>query len=253
MTLHENTRRPGVALYLFTQTVLPSVLLAALAYAVLHSQLDLAVSAFFFDESDAGFPWRKQMAVDFIGRYVIWLIPIVGGMAAGAAALASYRVAALAPFRRVLWTLCAILVATPLTVGAIKQWTASVRPWTLTMFGGSLELPRTFWAKSGQAGGGALPSVHTATALSLFSAYFAGWTLDLPRLRWTGLAVAVTAGLFFGGLRIMQGAHFLSQTLWSAAFSWCLCSLLFAPLICRRAQSPVRAGRAAPCRNKSRD
>ncbi len=253
MTASETVRRPGVAAYLLTQAMLPTVLLAALAYAVLHSQTDLAVSAFFFDEAGARFPWRTQVIVDFIGRYVIWLIPIAGGIAAGVAALASYRVAALARFRWVLWALCAVLVAMPLMVGAIKQWTASVRPWTLAMFGGSLELPTAFWAAPGQAGGGALPSVHTATALSLFSLYFAGWALDLPRLRWTGLAVALAAGLLFGGLRIMQGAHFFSQTLWAAAFSWCVCSVLFAPLICRRSRPALRAGQAAPCPSTTRD
>jgi membrane-associated PAP2 superfamily phosphatase len=239
----EPAKRPYIGRYLLTQTVLVTVLLACMAYSVLHSDLDLAVSAYFFDAAASTFPWRKQPVVDFIGRYVIWAIPVAGGILAGSAALASYRIHSLQRARWVLWALCVILIATPLLGGQIKQWTASVRPWTLAMFGGSLSLPGAFWAASGEAGGGALPSVHTATALSLYSLYFAGWALDRPRLRWTGLAVAVIAGLFFGGLRIMQGAHLLSQTLWSAAYAWCLCSLLFAPLICRR--SPRFTGEPA--------
>src|SRR3546814_10052004 len=82
------------------------------------------------------------------------------------------------------------------------------------MFGGYLQLPTDFWALAGQPGGGALPSVHAAVGYSVFSLYFAGWALNNRRLRWLGLASGLILGSFFGALRILQGAHFLSQILW---------------------------------------
>lgn len=64
--------------------------------------------------------------------------------------------------------------------------------------------------------------------------YFAGWSLGRPALRWWGLAVGIAAGLGFSAVRILQGAHFLSQTLWSAALLWPLAALFFYPLIVGR-------------------
>lgn len=40
--------------------------------------------------------------------------------------------------------------------------------------------------------------------------------------------------LAFSVVRILQGAHFLSQTLWSAALMWFLATLFFYPLIVAR-------------------
>src|SRR3546814_809983 len=143
----------------------------------------------------------------------------------------SYRVRTLAPARNVLWVLFALFCLVPLLAGALKHYTALPRPFALAMFGGYLQLPTDFWALAGQPGGGALPSVHAAVGYSVFSLYFAGWALNNRRLRWLGLASGLILGSFFGALRILQGAHFLSQILWSLAFTWCLCSVLFYPLI----------------------
>ena len=40
--------------------------------------------------------------------------------------------------------------------------------------------------------------------------------------RWGGLALGLGAGLGFSAVRVLQGAHFLSQTVWSAALLWFL-------------------------------
>lgn len=40
----------------------------------------------------------------------------------------------------------------------------------------------------------------------------------------------------FSAVRILQGAHFLSQTLWSAALMWLLAALFFWPVL--RARTP---------------
>src|SRR3546814_15805689 len=56
------------------------------------------------------------------------------------------------------------------------------------------------------------------------------WSSDVCSSDLGGLVL----GSFFGALRIMQGAHFLSQVIWSLALVWCLCSVLFYPLIVKR-------------------
>ena len=64
--------------------------------------------------------------------------------------------------------------------------------------------------------------------------YFAGWALGRPAWRWWGLAIGILAGAGFSVVRILQGAHFLSQTLWSAALLWFLAAVFFSPLIAAR-------------------
>jgi membrane-associated PAP2 superfamily phosphatase len=41
----------------------------------------------------------------------------------------------------------------------------------------------------------------------------------------------MAAGASFSAVRILQGAHFLSQTLWSAALLWFLAAVFFYPLL----------------------
>ena len=68
---------------------------------------------------------------------------------------------------------------------------------------------------------------------ALLSLYFAGWAAGRPGWRWRGLAIGVAAGLLFSVVRMMQGAHFASATIWSAAVDWTVCAALFLPLLCR--------------------
>ena len=68
----------------------------------------------------------------------------------------------------------------------------------------------------------------------MLSLYFAGWALGRPAWRWGGLALGLGAGLGFSAVRVLQGAHFLSQTVWSAALLWFLGAVVFYPLIAGR-------------------
>jgi membrane-associated PAP2 superfamily phosphatase len=99
------------------------------------------------------------------------------------------------------------------------------------MFGGYANYPLHFWASSRREAGGALPSSHAGAGYALLSLYFAGWAMGRPSWRWGGLALGIAAGLVFSIVRIMQGAHFFSQTVWSACIMWFIASLLFYRLI----------------------
>lgn len=220
--------------YILTQVVGLTLLLGWLAYTVQKSPLDMGLTRFFYDAAGHGFPWRHQAFVDAMGQFVVWLVPIACALFCGAAAVLSHRVKALAPARAALWALFAVFCLVPLLAGGLKHYTAMPRPFALAMFGGYVQLPSGFWAASGASGGGALPSVHAAVGYSVLGLYFAGWALGDARMRWLGLAGGLILGSFFGALRIMQGAHFLSQVMWSLAFVWCLCSVLFYPLIVTR-------------------
>ena len=85
-------------------------------------------------------------------------------------------------------------------------------------FGGTVnyELERRagFWAGARHAGRRP-PNGHASGDFALLSPYFAMGVAGRPALRWQGLAMGVGAGLLFGALRILPGAHFASKTIWS--------------------------------------
>jgi membrane-associated PAP2 superfamily phosphatase/protein-S-isoprenylcysteine O-methyltransferase Ste14 len=220
--------------YFLTQVVGITALVAWVAYAIQQSSVDMTVTRHFYDAAAHTFPLRHEAVIDTLGRVLVWLAPLGLAIAAGAGALLGYRVKAMAPARSVFWALFAIACLTPLVVAGLKHYTALPRPYDLAMFGGFAQLPATFWVEKGIQAGGALPSMHAAAGFLFVSLYFSGWALGSARLRWLGLAGGLAAGAVFGGFRVMQGAHFLSQTLWSLALVWLLCSIIFYPLIVTR-------------------
>jgi protein-S-isoprenylcysteine O-methyltransferase Ste14 len=68
----------------------------------------------------------------------------------------------------------------------------------------------------------------------LFELYFAGWALNHQRLRWLGLGMALATGAALCLLQSLEGAHYLSDTLWAASIAWLLCSVLFFYLVVGR-------------------
>lgn len=52
-----------------------------------------------------------------------------------------------------------------------------------------------------------------------------------PWLAWGVLAAGLLAGFVLGGARMMQGAHFISHTLWSALVCWVVLAALAAVIL----------------------
>ncbi len=131
----------------------------------------------------------------------------------------------------------------PLAVNVLKGMTTQHCPTALQAFGGVVDYAADqaapFWARSPQSAGHCLPSGHAGGGYSLLSLYFAGWAAGRPAWRRRGLAIGIAAGFVFSIVRMMQGAHFASATLWSATVDWTVCAALFLPLLCR---ATTRAG-----------
>jgi membrane-associated PAP2 superfamily phosphatase len=220
--------------YLFTHVIGITLLLALLAELAHGSGLDLAVSRVFFDAQANGFPWRASRLLELLGHRVILVLPVGVAVGAMAAAVSSHWFPALKPWRGTLWAIALTCGLGELIILQLKHHTALPRPYNLSMFGGYASYPAHFWARSRQEAGGALPSNHAGAGYAMLSLYFAGWALGRPAWRWGGLAIGIVAGLVFSTVRIMQGAHFLSQTLWSACVMWAVASILFYGVITRR-------------------
>lgn len=214
-------------------------LLATLALGVQKSRIDIACTRLFYDATSQRFPWNDQPWLELLGHKLLLALPL--GVALASLVIMAFQCRTHAPRRQ--WLPYALLllamIAVPILVQWLKGYTALPRPYRLSLFGGELHWPDRWFAFGGQAAGRALPSNHAAAGYSIALLYFLGWALQRPWLRWGGLTAGVALGLLFGAVRIMQGAHFLSQTLWSAALVCLVGGLCFLPLV-RKDDNPER-------------
>ena len=182
------------------------------------SDLDMRVAQLF--GGPQGFAWRDQ-----------WLL--AGLMHSGGEALATGLVALLLvgvwwPPRfarhltrgqRVGWL--ATTVASALVVALLRRSSLTSCPWSLAEFGGAAGHHVSHWSLHLHDGGpgACFPSGHAAAGF----AFLPGWFVlrrSAPAAAGVWLAAALAAGLCFGTVQVIRGAHFPSHVLWSGWLCW---------------------------------
>lgn len=239
-------RKPTPASYLFSHVVAVTLALGCLAWWANASGLDMRIAQALFDPALDDFPLRANRWLEVVGHRMVLAFPLGVALAAVGVAAASYRIPAWQPWRGAALALAATCVAGQVLVNQLKHYTTLPRPFDLDTLGGYTPYPLHWWTWVRAQAGGALPSGHAGAGYSMLTLYFAGWALGRPAWRWWGLAAGMVAGLGFSMVRILQGAHFLSQTLWSATLLWFLAAVFFYPLI-------VLGPTSASPKRKSRD
>ena len=154
-----------------------------------------------------------------------------------AALIASNWVNRLQPWRR---SLGYLILAITLSVGivpALKKITQVHCPWNLTNFGGSefyspLLGPRSAMENPGRC----WPAGHATAGFSLLALFFVLRDYR-PGLAKAALLFAISLGVVFGMGRMLQGAHFLSHTLWTAFLDWLICLGLYRVILCQKDQT----------------
>ena len=237
---------PTRAFYLLTHVGAVTLLLACLAWWAKESGLDMYIARALFDPVIDDFPLHGSRWLELLGHRIVLALPIGVGLAAAAIAAASYRIPAWRRWRGAAIAVAASCLTGQVLINQLKHHTTLPRPYDLETLGGYTPYPVHWWTWARARAGGALPSGHAGAGYALLSLYFAGWALGRPAWRWSGLAIGVAAGVGFSVVRILQGAHFLSQTLWSAALMWLLAAIFFYPVIVgRTAHGPSRAPRVS--------
>lgn len=238
--LSRGPRRPDVPMlrYVVGHVLALPMLLAALAWALQHGDADMLVTRLFVDPAAQSFRWRDALLLDVVGHHAARGLPFLVGGLALAAGLAALRIAWLRPWAGILLCVAACTTLGPLAINGLKGMTTQHCPAALQGFGGVVDYAADraapFWAATRQAAGHCLPSGHAGGGYALLSLYFAGWAAGQPAWRWRGLALGVVAGLVFSAVRLAQGAHFASATVWSASVDFAVCALVFMPLLCAR-------------------
>jgi membrane-associated PAP2 superfamily phosphatase len=224
--------RPLAALgrYLLMHIVLVPALLACAALAMHASGWDLAVATRFFDATRHDFPWRGAVWLEVLGHHLLKLAPIGVCVVAVGLAVGSYLFPRWRPLRRPASALAVALALGPAAVTLLKSLTVAHCPWDLAAFGGyasyAADYAGSWWAASPAEAGRCLPSGHAGAGFSLLALYFFGCSAGRPRWAWGGLGVGAAAGLVFGAVRVVQGAHFPSHVVWSAAVCWMAAALV---------------------------
>lgn len=106
----------------------------------------------------------------------------------------------------------------------LKDYWGRPRPRHIQQFGGNMEYQHAL--DRGQPGRGkSFPCGHSGAGFALCVFYFI-WRRNRPRRAWGALALAVVYGGAHGVGRVIAGAHFASDVLWSAwvvgAVAWIL-------------------------------
>lgn len=140
--------------------------------------------------------------------------------------VASFFVAWLKPYKRVLGYLTLAPLCATLLVSSLKQATGIDCPWDLAPYGGDLPYVPLLSALMNDAGEGAcFPAGHASAGYAWVAVYFAA-ALVCPRWKWRLLGIAMTLGLVFGVCQQLRGAHFLSHDLWSLTLCWCTAAVI---------------------------
>lgn len=130
------------------------------------------------------------------------------------------------PFRMdFIFIIVAIILATGV-VSALKHETNIYCPNKLTLFGGDVPYVKIFESRiAGYNRGICWPSGHASAGYAFVSAYFVVrryW----PRYAWVALVGGLGMGVLYGSVRMVQGLHFLSHTLWAGVVCWVVIVLL---------------------------
>jgi len=225
------------ASYAVSHLLIVPAVIALVAWVCQHGGGDMAIAQLFADSVTHHFVWARSALLDVVGHQAARGLPFLVGASALAGGVCGLAVSRLRPWTPILLAVGAAMLLGPLLVNVMKSWTAQHCPVDVQPFGGVVDYVADrdgpFWATSVASAGRCLPSGHAGGGYALLALYFAGWAAGRPTWRWRGLAIGIVAGALFSAVRIAQGAHFASATLWSAMVDWTVCAVIFFPLLCR--------------------
>jgi membrane-associated PAP2 superfamily phosphatase len=189
---------------------------------------DLRLEDYYYSQATHTFPWRDVQWFKTLEHDALQNVLTFGAvLVVVALVLSVFSPAKLEPVlprfwrkTRVLAYLLTALLSGPVVISILKVLTARQCPWHLEMYGGThlysdlWSTPLFDWRNPGRC----FPASHASVGFALlaFVPLLAGGRRALL------LCVALLLGLGMGWSRMMQGAHFLSHTLWSAWLCWAL-------------------------------
>ncbi|MEP6609562.1 MAG: phosphatase PAP2 family protein [Burkholderiaceae bacterium] len=196
--------------------IIASLALLSLAFFVVFPRFDVAVSGWFY-EPGVGFAWGGNNIVRTLYIVGLWIPRL---------ALVMLLISVIASlFVRKGWLhvhrlrMVFLFVAGTLSVGVavnalLKEHWGRARPVAIAEFGGTARYTPPYEISAQCRTNCAFTSGHAAGAFALL-ALGRLRSINIARARRRWLAIGLIAGMIFGLARIAQGAHFLSDVLFS--------------------------------------
>lgn len=229
-----------------TQALLLLVSGGLLLWVFETTNLDLQLALPFYSAELGDFPLRRHWFLDFVMHHGMKTVSYILVAAALFFCYLGYRgELAWLPRRNALLAGAGMLLI-PLGTVVLKSLTNRHCPWDIVDFGGfapyvGLLAPAPSDIKAGQC----FPAGH-ASAGFLWIVWGVALRPAGRHLARYGLGLGLGLGILMGGARLLQGAHFVSHTLWSLWFAWAvsvaLAALLRADVRLPAGESPPAAG-----------
>jgi len=215
--MQHRTRPRPINLWLYLG--IPLAIAAALLLLELTS-VDMDVANLFFDPAAGQFIGRHSYLLETVMHDRVKQGVILLGLISLGAFASSFVWKPLFSWRRELGCLVLALGLSTAFVTPLKKVTQVQCPWSLTQFGGKETYSKLLEHRPATDKPGLCwPGGHAATGFCLFGLFF--MLRDRrPKLARVAFGVALVAGSALGLGRMLQGAHFLSNNVWTAVFCW---------------------------------
>jgi len=204
--------------------------LMALACLPFLDWADLALASLFYSEECRCFRANQIEGVLMLDHIVLWAgriaIPLLALIMAVIGMLYFRSKEHRDRYRRMLKALSFMLllgVITPVVLihEVLKTEVGRARPRHLEQFSGSAAFTPAWIPSKACTGNCSFTSGHVAFGAWLMGAWFLG-----GRRRWLWFGIGAALTVLIGGLRMAQGAHFLTDVLGSALLVWLTAQLL---------------------------
>jgi len=192
------------------------------------TDLDIAVQRWFFSpEGDFKWPLERAWPWSWLRDFLAPVPAVIAIAAAFGVLVAGYFRPGLARYRaHCLFVILALILGPGVLVnGIIKERWARPRPRQIENFGGHL-VYRPAVVPGPNEGGLSFPCGHSSVAFYLTVFYFL-FRRKRRLWAWTALTVSVVFGGLVGLGRMVAGAHFLSDVLWSAYLVFLVSHVLY--------------------------
>lgn len=188
-----------------------------------YSNIDLAVSSWFYDAGTSSFPLKDSLLFTRVfhdgTRKIstgLWLL----------CCFITWRSRRTEAFLGWLFIVVTALLTVTIN-GWFKRHSMHSCPWSLTEFGGSADYFRAFETLPAVPGPGrCLPSGHAAVGFMWIPLIYA-CALWRPQHLRNALLIIVPFALFCGGIQVARGAHLVTHVMWTAVICGLTTSLSF--------------------------
>lgn len=195
----------------------PLLVLAVTWALIIGFSLDRHLADYFYHLGGNTWAWKNTWFTEHLihrgGRNLSFLLLFV----VGALVAASYYHPALRGQQKKLWFLLLASGGSSLIVVSLKAVLAISCPWEFGIYGGHLPYEDIAQQLFSRTGSGCFPAGHASAGYAWVGLYF---FLLQSRWRWLALATTLSAGILFGFVQQLRGAHFISHDLATVTICW---------------------------------